>query len=116
MGRAQEVGVALAGTVDVVGVVAFARHEALVLFAADRCTDSGRAHGDLLPDAFAHAPLGLLLCVSLRHGLGTGRDSLDDVVVAGAAAEVAFELVANSGIVEVMLRSVVIVDRGRYEP
>jgi len=28
--------------------VAFARHEALVLFAADRCTDSGRAHGDLL--------------------------------------------------------------------
>ncbi len=53
MGRAQEIRVALAGTVDVVGVVAFARDEALVLFAADRRTDSGRAHGDLLPDAFA---------------------------------------------------------------
>src|SRR5262252_10588181 len=103
---------ALAGTIDVVGVVAFARDEALVLFAADRCTDSGRAHGDLLADAFARAPLGLVLCVSLRHGLGAGRDGLDDVVVAGAAAEVALELVANGGIVKVVALAVDHVDRG----
>src|SRR5262249_19706983 len=105
-------GVARAGTVEVVGVVAFARHEALVLFAADRRTDSGRAHGDLLRDAFARAPLGLLLCVPLGHGLSAGRDGLDDVVVAGAAAQVAFELVANGGIVEVVALAVDHVDRG----
>ena len=49
MRRAQEVGLALAGTVDVVGVVALAGDEALVLFAAHRRTDTGRAHGSLLP-------------------------------------------------------------------
>jgi len=35
----------LAGTVDVVGVVAVARDEAEVLFASDRCADSGGTHG-----------------------------------------------------------------------
>src|SRR3954463_8736707 len=49
MGRAKEIGVALARTIHVVGVVTLARNEALVLFAAHRRTDSGCAHGSLLP-------------------------------------------------------------------
>ena len=49
MGRAKEVGVALPRTIDVVGVVTLAGDEALVLFAAHRRTDSGCAHGGLLP-------------------------------------------------------------------
>ena len=46
--RAQEVGVALAGTAHVIRIVALAGDEALILFAANRRADSGRAHGDLL--------------------------------------------------------------------
>src|SRR5262245_42497757 len=57
-------------------------------------------------------PLRLVLCGPLLHGLGAGRDGLDDVVVAGAAAEVAFELMANGGIVEVVALAVDHVDRG----
>ena len=49
VGRAQEIGVALPRTVHVVGVVTLAGDEALVLFAAHRRTDSGCAHGGLLP-------------------------------------------------------------------
>ena len=49
VGRAQEIGAALPRTVHVVGIVTFARDEALVLFAAHRRTDSGCAHGGLLP-------------------------------------------------------------------
>src|SRR5205823_12924804 len=55
VGRAQEIGVALARTIDVIGVMALARHEALILFAADRRADSRRIHGDLLLGA--RAPL-----------------------------------------------------------
>src|ERR1700729_1183285 len=36
------------------------------------------------------------------HGLGAGRDRFDDVVVAGAAADVALELLADGVVVEVV--------------
>src|SRR6478752_986931 len=42
------------------------------------------------------------LDLSFSHCLGAGRDRLDDVVVAGATAEIALELVANGGIVELV--------------
>ena len=43
--RAQEIGVGLAGAVDVVGVVALAGDEAKIFLAAHRRADSGRSHG-----------------------------------------------------------------------
>ncbi len=49
MGRAQEIGMGLARTVDVVRVMTLAGDEALVLFAAHRRADAGRAHGGFLP-------------------------------------------------------------------
>ena len=47
--RTQETGVRLARAVDVGGVVALAGDETLILLAANRRTDAGRAHGGLLP-------------------------------------------------------------------
>ncbi len=47
--RAQEIGVGLAGTVDVVEVMALAGDEADVLFALDRSADACRAHDVSLP-------------------------------------------------------------------
>src|SRR5262249_50726892 len=58
---------------------------------------------------FAHA---LSLLYLPFHGLGARCDRLDDVVVAGAAAEVAFELVTDGGIVEVVALAVDHVHRG----
>src|SRR2546426_6138071 len=49
MARAQKIGVALAGTIDVGRVVTLAGDETMILFAAHRRADSGRAHGGLLP-------------------------------------------------------------------
>src|SRR5262245_4279773 len=46
------------------------------------------------------------------HGLGARRDRLDDIVVAGAAAEIAFELMTDGGIVEVVALAVDHVHRG----
>src|SRR5215470_8797360 len=43
--RAHEIGVSLSRPADVVGVVAFAGDETLVLLAAHRGADPGRAHG-----------------------------------------------------------------------
>ena len=43
--RANEIGVSLAGPVDVVGVVALAGDEALIFLAAHRGADTGSAHG-----------------------------------------------------------------------
>src|SRR5882724_10934741 len=51
------------------------------------------------------------LAVSLLHRLGAGRNRLDDVVVAGATAEITFELVPNGGIVEIVALAVNHVDR-----
>src|SRR5439155_1123571 len=52
------------------------------------------------------------LVVALAHLLGTGGDRLHDVVVAGAAAEIAFELVPDGVIVEVVTFAGHHVDRG----
>src|SRR5262245_49177221 len=48
----------------------------------------------------------------LRHRFRAGGDRLDDVVVAGAAADVAFELVPDGLVVEVVALAVHHVDRG----
>src|SRR5262249_30322226 len=44
VGRAHEAGMGLSGTTDVGGVMALAGNESLVLFAAHRGADAGRAH------------------------------------------------------------------------
>src|SRR5262249_58186907 len=48
---------------------------------------------------------------AVAHGFGAGRDRLHDVVVAGAAADVAFELMADGLLVEVVALAVHDVDR-----
>src|SRR5947207_15633061 len=50
------------------------------------------------------------------HRLRARRDRLHDVVVAGAAADVAFELVADRRIVEVVSLAVHHIDRGHDHP
>src|SRR6266566_2103188 len=53
------------------------------------------------------------LCeVGFRHRLGAGGDRLDDVLVAGAAAEIAFELFADGVLGEVMALAVDQIDGG----
>ena len=47
MWRAQEIGIGLAGAVDVVGVLALADQKAVVLFAAHGRADAGHSHGVL---------------------------------------------------------------------
>src|SRR5262249_11643168 len=55
------------------------------------------------------------LCeIGFRHCLGTGRDRLDDIVIAGAAAEITFELLADRLFGEVMALAVNHVD-GRHD-
>src|SRR5215472_14015769 len=54
-----------------------------------------------------------LLCeIGLRHCLGAGGDRLDDVLITGAAAEIAFELLANDLFGEIVTLAVNHVDRG----
>src|SRR3979490_1845131 len=53
-----------------------------------------------------------LRAVGVRHRLGARRDRLDDVLVAGAAAEIAFELLADGVVAEVVALAVDDVDRG----
>src|SRR5216684_5549557 len=50
--------------------------------------------------------------VGVRHRLGARRDRLDDVLVAGAAAEIAFELLADGVVAEVVALALDDVDRG----
>src|SRR6267143_6364266 len=50
--------------------------------------------------------------VGVRHRLGARRDRLDDVLVAGAAAEIAFEFLADGVVAEVVALAVDDVDRG----
>src|SRR5580658_1685061 len=45
------------------------------------------------------------------HGYGAGRDRLDDVVIAGAAADVAFELLTDRALFEMVAEAVDHVDR-----
>src|SRR5271165_801601 len=61
---------------------------------------------------FRDHALGSGFSVSLFHGLGAGGDCLDDIVVAGAAAEIALELVPNGRVVEVVALAVDHVDGG----
>src|SRR3979490_2036486 len=53
-----------------------------------------------------------LRAVGVRHRLGARRDRLDDVLVAGAAAEIAFELFADGVVAEVVALAVDEIDRG----
>src|SRR6266581_6519898 len=53
-----------------------------------------------------------LRAVGVRHRLGARRDRLDDVLVAGAAAEITFELLADGVVAEVVALAVDDVDRG----
>src|SRR5215813_998527 len=52
-----------------------------------------------------------LLSPAVAHSLGAGRDRLHDVVVAGAAADVAFELMADGLLIELVALAVHDVDR-----
>src|SRR5688500_6101040 len=52
------------------------------------------------------------LSLTLPHRLGAGGDCLDDIVVAGAAAEIALELMADRRVVEVVALAINHVDRG----
>src|SRR5258705_5548692 len=53
---------------------------------------------------------------SFSHCLGAGRNRLDDVVVAGATAEIALELVANGGVVELVSFTVHHIHGGHDHP
>src|ERR1700716_594349 len=50
--------------------------------------------------------------MGIRHRLGARRDRLNDILVAGAAAEIAFELFADGVITEIMALAVDDIDRG----
>src|SRR5580700_1194912 len=70
---------------------------------------SGTAHR--CPDA--PSLFGGFRCArAAAHGLGPGGDRFDDVVVAGAAADVAFELLADGVIVEIVALAAYDIDRG----
>ena len=84
-------GVKLAGPVDVVGVVAVAAEEAHVLLTANGCTDAFEAHGRYLRLLLGGALFGRFGV----HQRMRGGDRLDDVVVTGAAAEIAFQAFAD---------------------
>src|SRR5262249_30884168 len=58
-----------------------------------------------------HALSHLARASACRHRLRAGRDRLQDVVVAGAAAEIAFELLADRLLVEVVALAADDVDR-----
>src|SRR5947209_17529192 len=52
----------------------------------------------------------------LSHGLGAGGDRLDDVVITGTAAEIAFELMADGAVIEIMALATDHVDGGHDHP
>src|SRR5580704_2600334 len=54
----------------------------------------------------------LVLGLAFAHGASAGRDGFDDVVVAGATAEIAFELVPDGRVVELVALAVDHVDGG----
>src|SRR5580698_4025531 len=56
---------------------------------------------------------GLRCRAAPAHGAGAGSDRLDDVVIAGAAANVALELLADGVVVKVVALAAHHVDRGQ---
>src|SRR5579872_6101016 len=50
--------------------------------------------------------------LAAAHRAGAGGDRLDDVVIAGAAADVAFKLLADGAVVELVALAAHNVDRG----
>src|SRR5438552_15488133 len=108
----------LAGAVDVISVMPLAGDESLVLLAAHGGAHSGRAHRISLPGtyraadwlfgSFVRPVRGALSCA---HGAGPGGYRLDNVVITGAAAEIALEFLANRMLVEVVALAVHHVDR-----
>ena len=78
MRRPQEHGVKLTRAIDVICVMALTRNEAEIFLATDCLTDALVCHNALPP-----------------HCLCPGHHGLDDVVIARAAAQIAFQLVAN---------------------
>src|SRR5579872_5408837 len=91
MGRAHEHGIDLSLAIDIRGVAPVTGDEADVFAAFYRLSNSG----------FAHA---LLLFRRLktigRHGLRACRNRPDNVVVAGAAAEIPIQFFADRRLVE----------------
>src|SRR5579863_2700389 len=64
-------------------------------------------------------PLTALLLGGLRrrdhrggHGARSGGDRLDDIVIAGAAADIAFQLLADGAVVEIAALAAHEIDRG----
>ena len=85
---AQDIGVELARPVDVVGVGALAGQEAVILAPPDRRSDDAhRPYSAATPWTLAR-----LLAPHHRRPLD---DRQHDVVIAGAAAEIAFEILAD---------------------
>src|SRR6202042_1976532 len=50
--------------------------------------------------------------IGIRHRLGASRDRLDNILVAGAAAQIAFELLADDIIAEVVTPAMDEIDGG----
>ena len=86
MRAAHEIGVGLLRKIDVVGVLALAGDEAVIFLALDACANSGIVHVIDLPSHAGRASL---------HGG-------DDVVIAGAAADIALELVTDGVLVQLL--------------
>src|SRR5215510_5933356 len=94
----------LGGAVDVGGILAGTGNEAEVLHAANGLANSGVAHRAPSSLLSGHAPR--------SHGLRTGGNGFDDVVISRAAAEIAFQLIADGCFVESVALARNDVDRG----
>ena len=105
-------GVELAGPVDVVGVVAAPAEEAAILLAADRGSDAFECHGRL--SRYAWRRLIRPRRPFAVHQRPRGGDRLDDVVVAGAAAEIAFQALADLLLGQALRMRVHQVDRAHH--
>src|SRR5262245_66204871 len=86
---------------DVIGILALARDEAEIFLPAHRRADTRRAHGGLPPVEFLIL-FGGLTRAALGHGFRSSGDRFDDVVIAGATADVAVELLADGVLVEIV--------------
>src|SRR5437764_11562359 len=104
---------ALSGTVDVVRIMPRAGEETVILLPTHRRADSGCGHRDYLPRKCMHTrQLSGGRLVVVLHRLRTGSDRLDDILVAGAPAEIAFQLASDGPIVEVVTFAVHHIESG----